>query len=217
MKDKLLKIFELPGKAKLGILIGTMVLVAGSFYLGTYQASLLELEEVSAENVALREAIAKKTHLLANLSTIEERVAMLDLELDKALQELPNQKELDELLAGISDKAKDSGLEIKLFQPRGEQEKGFYAEVPVNLIVNGTYHEVATFFDEIAHLKRVVNLDQITMTNPTLRENGVTVETSVVVTGYRFLENFIKEREQEMLNREKSSAKDSKRKNRRSR
>lgn len=212
MKNKLLKIFGLSGKAKLGILIGTLVIVAGSFYLGTYQASLLELEEVSEENRALREAIAKKTELISNLSKIEERVAMLDIELDKALQELPNQKELDELLAGISDKAKDSGLEIKLFQPKGEQGKGFYAEVPVNLIVNGTYHEVATFFDEIAHLKRVVNLDRITMTNPTLRENGVTIETSVLVTGYRFLEKFIQEREQEKAKREKDSAKGSKRK-----
>lgn len=216
MKDKILKIFELSGKAKLGILVGTLVLVTAGFYLGMYQATIQELEELSVENQTLREAIVTKTKLISNLGKYEERVAMLDVELDKALQELPNQKELDELLAGISDKAKESGLEIKLFQPRGERAMGFYAEVPVNLIVNGTYHEVATFFDEIAHLKRVVNLDRITMINPTLKENGVTIETSVMVTGYRFLEKFIQEREREKAEREKNAAKKGKRRGKKS-
>lgn len=211
MKEKIAKIFELPAPAKIGILVGTLLLVGAGFYFGMYQATQEELNALMQENENLRTNIVTKTKIVSNLKFYEERVALLNKELDKALKELPNKQELDDLLAGISDKAKESGLEIKLFKPKGDKKKGFYAEVPVNLIVNGTYHEVATFFDEVAHLERVVNLSNISMGTPVPKDGAIVLDTSVVVTGYRFLEHFLRQREKEKEQEEKDQNKKKKR------
>ena len=70
----------------------------------------------------------------------------------------------------------------------GERIRDFYAEVPVELKVKGTYHELASFFDEIAHLNRVVNVQDFTMDKPKMSDEGMLLDTTVVVTSFRFLD-----------------------------
>ena len=113
---------------------------------------------------------------------------MLNFELDKALKELPDKKEIDQLLLKVSDRAKDSGLDIKLFKPRPEEKRDFYAAVPVDIEASGSYHQVATFFDEVGHLDRIVNLDNLAISDPIVDKKNVTLKTTVTATAFRFLD-----------------------------
>ena len=103
--------------------------------------------------------------------------------------ELPVRKEILDLFASISNKVKESGLDILIFRPRAENIQEFYAEIPVDIVVRGGFHNVATFFDEVGRLNRLVNIANIELRNPKAKEDQVIMEVSTVATTFRFLDD----------------------------
>lgn len=188
MNEKIVEILEKPIAVRVGILVGTVVLIGAGFWYFILSSAQVELGEVTTEVETLKQQVAEKRSIAANLGKFEEEVQRLDIELNKALQELPDKREIDDLLDRISDKARDAGLEIRLFQPSGEILQDFYAEVPVELEVLGSYHQLATFFDEVAHLSRIVNVNDYAMSKPKISDEGVVVESKAVITSFRFLD-----------------------------
>ena len=200
MNEQLETIFQLPTPVKGAIAAFCCALVIGAYYFMFYES--LSTEVATLTNAiegpkGLRTQIAQKEGIARNLDKYREEVVKLDGELRKALAELPDKKEIPQLLTRVSDKARDAGLEIRLFKPQAEQKKEFYSEVPVQLEVSGTFHQVATFFDEVGHLERIVNLEQIGMVDPVVEENRVRLTTSVVATSFRFLEEAERPKEEE--------------------
>ena len=145
-----------------------------------------------------------------NIATLEKELAKLDKELQTAkknakdlkkfqqkmrdaeeqfkivMKSLPEKEEIPSLLTSISDSGKDSGLEFLLFQPKGEITKDFYAEIPVAMTVKGKFHNIATFFDRVARLSRVVNIRNISM-KPV--QDNLSLTTSCTAVTYKFIEN----------------------------
>jgi len=105
--------------------------------------------------------------------------------LKRAVKKLPEKKEIPSLLSSISQSGRDAGLEFLLFEPRGEQIKEFYAEIPVSIIVTGNYHKTALFFDKVARLHRIVNVDNIKMI---AAKGSGELRTSCTAVTYRFVE-----------------------------
>jgi type IV pilus assembly protein PilO len=191
MEGKLLELLELPAKTKVAILAGILLLLVGGYWYFFYSAvneELSGLQESIEGPKGLRAQIAQREGIAKNLDKFMTEVQKLDVELKKALDELPDKREIYQLLSRVSDKARSTGLEIRLFKPQQEQKKDFYAEVPVEIEVAGTYHQLATFFDEVGRLERIVNLDQISVTEPYVNEGRVSVKTQVVATSFRFLD-----------------------------
>lgn len=188
MKEKLEAVLELPAHLKAGILVGSVALVVALYYFAIYSGVGEELAGLRGNIESMQREINEKKGIVAHLPRYEREVDRLDVELKKALTELPDKKSIEQLLARISDKARDAGLDIKLFQPMPEQLKDFYAEIPVEIKVSGTFHQVATFFDEVGHLSRIVNVNEFSIEEPKVDENQVFVNTSAVATSFRFLE-----------------------------
>lgn len=191
MSDTLNTIVEMPLAKKAGMLGGGIMAVAVLFYLLVY-SSLSEQYSKLDRDVngpqGLKSSIAKEQGVAGNIVKFRAEVARLDIELDKALKELPDKKEVDLLLARISDKATAAGLDISSFKPQGERKREFYAEQPVEISVNGSYHQVASFFDEVGRLERIVNLDRFHVKEPVSSDEGISISTTVMATAFRFLE-----------------------------
>ena len=189
MKEKIDQFFELPFPARLGIMGGVLLVLGLGYYFIICRDTVTAMDESAQAIDAANAEIREKSAIVRNLSRFTEEVKKLDVELGKALRELPDKKEIDSLLAKVSDKARDAGLDIRLFQPRAEQRKDFYAEVPVDIEVVGSYHQVATFFDEVGHLERVVNLDQFRLFEPKVTDDEqMSLRTAVIATSFRFLD-----------------------------
>lgn len=191
MNEQIENVLELPISHKVGILFGTMLLIGAGYWFFFYSTASEEFakidKKVNGQN-GLSYQIAKQEAIAANLDKFESEVDKLDIELNKALAELPDKKAVGILLEKISDKAHDTGLEVRVFKPRGEEKRDFYAEVPVAIEVTGTYHQVATFFDEVGRLERIVNLNQLQISEPEIGDEKVTLKTEVVATAFRFLD-----------------------------
>jgi type IV pilus assembly protein PilO len=181
------RIVELPKLQKIAILATAIMLAAGLYYsflhvpLGDEIAKLADSVEI-ANNEKLT-----KFQKAASLPRLRQDLARLDLELKKAVAQLPDRKEVADLLGSISSKAQSAGLEVLAFRPRAESFQEFYAEVPVDLTVKGNYHEMIDFFDNVGRLDRLINIDNIGFKNPTVNGERVLVETTTVATAYRFL------------------------------
>ena len=188
MKQLLTQILTLPRQQKFGILVGLIIfiLVIGYFYV--YLPGDDKATKLAEEITAVRGDRDKKKALSANLPRLQKELQEWDAKLKAAVAQLPDRKEIPDLLSSLSTKAREAGLEILLFRPRAENFQEFYAEIPVDIVVRGGFFNAVTFFDEVGKLNRLVNIDNIDLKNPKVGGDQVALEISTLTTTYRFLD-----------------------------
>ena len=188
MNELLDNLLERPGKQKIGILIVTIILLAALYYSFLYSPRADEVAKLAdSVEIANNEKMVK-TQKSANLGRLRKDLQQLDAELKRAVAQLPDKREIADLLSNISAKAQQVGLDVLLFRPRAEAFQDFYAEVPVDITVKGNFHNTVSFFDEVGRMNRLVNIDNIGFKNPTVNGDNVVLETTTVATAFRFLD-----------------------------
>jgi type IV pilus assembly protein PilO len=209
MNDLFDRFFELESRQRMMAAGAVVVLLFGAYWYFVYSARRAETLQVMAKISDLREQRESKEKLVANISQLQETVRDLGAQLKEAEAQLPDSKEIPDLLSSISSAGRDSGLEVISFRQRQEQLRDFYAEVPVDVTVRGNYHEVATFFDRVGKLDRIVNVGDIVMQTPKREGDEMIVDTLCSATTFRFLD----EKEREEIAKEKAAnAKENKKK-----
>ena len=188
MNELLDNLLERSGKQKLSILLVTIILIAALYYSFLYSPRADQVAKL-ADSVEIAQNEKRiKTQKSANLVRLRKDLKQLDADLRKAVAQLPDKGEIAELLSGISAKAQQVGLDVVLFRPRPEAFQDFYAEVPVDITVKGSFHNTVSFFDEVGRLNRLVNIDNIGFKNPTVNGDRILLETTSVATAFRFLD-----------------------------
>jgi type IV pilus assembly protein PilO len=196
------RIMDMPVRQRVLLLVGSVFLLFFLYGYLLYLPRNAEITEKEENLVALEKDRDRKAALVANLPQLRQEVADLNAALKKAVAQLPDTKEIPDLLSGISAVARESGLEIQQFRQKVENYQDFYAEVPVEILVKGTYWQVEQFFKKVADLTRIVNVGDIGIKAPTLIENDpVQLQTSCAATTFRFLDE--EEREKIRKEREK--------------
>jgi type IV pilus assembly protein PilO len=195
-------ILRLPRQQKIGFLAGLVVflLVIGYFYV--YLPGDDQVTKLAEEITGVRADRDKKKALSVNLPKLQKELQEWDAKLKAAVAQLPDRKEIPDLLSSLSTKAREAGLEILLFRPRAENFQEFYAEIPVDIVVRGGFFNAVTFFDEVGKLNRLVNIDNIDLKNPKVGGDQVALEISTLATTYRFLD----EAERKKVAEEKAKA-----------
>jgi type IV pilus assembly protein PilO len=97
----------------------------------------------------------------AGLKKFQAQMKEAEARFNMAMKKLPEKEEIPSLLTSISDAGQAVGLDFLLFQPKAEKKKEFYAEIPVAMNLQGDYHNLAVFFDQVARLNRIVNIENI--------------------------------------------------------
>ena len=202
MNQLLTQILRLPRQQKIGVLAGLIIflLVIGYFYI--YLPGDDRVSKLAEEITGIRNDRDKKKTLSANVPKLKKELQEWDAKLKGAVAQLPDRKEIPDLLSSLSIKAREAGLEILLFRPRAENFQEFYAEIPVDIVVRGGFFNAVTFFDEVGKLNRLVNIDNIDLKNPKVGGDQVALEISTLATTYRFLD----EAERKKVAEEKAKA-----------
>jgi type IV pilus assembly protein PilO len=128
-------------------------------------------------------AVAKKN--ARQLNAFRKQMQDAEEQFRVVMRALPENEEIPTLLTGISKSGKDAGLSFVLFQPKPEVKKDFYAEIPVSIKMTGDYHGVATFFESVAELNRIVNIKDVNMTP---EKEGSELTTTCTAVTYKFIE-----------------------------
>jgi type IV pilus assembly protein PilO len=138
------------------------------------------------QQVAQQQIILKRNQMLAkDLPRKRKEYARLEKQLTIALNMLPKESEIPDLLENVSWAGKDSGLEFKAFKPLGEVSRQFYAEVPVDIDVSGTYNQLLTFLKRVGEMPRIVDVHNLSL-GQSVAGGQLSIQGRVVT--YRFIE-----------------------------
>lgn len=182
------KFLERPASHKVIFWLVSVAFVLYLVWTFLLSARLSEKQDLTDKIESLNTEIVNERRLAKRLDQARGEVKDLDKKLGSALQRLPDKREIPDFLASIEKKAREAGLEVTLFRPAPERLKEFYAEVPANVSVEGTFHQVATFFDEVGRLPRIVNISDISLRSPEFTEDKIRLKAECAVTTFRYLD-----------------------------
>lgn len=175
--------WPLPAKAIAIAMICAVVI--GLVYWFDTQHQIQTLQDARNKEQTLKTVFEGKQSKAANLEAYKAQLDEMRQSFGAMLRQLPNKSEVADLLVDISQTGLASGLEFELFKPEPEITKDFYAELPVTIRVNGTYHEFGAFISGVAALPRIVTLHNISI-KPSNKRGGLVME--VTAKTYRYLE-----------------------------
>lgn len=181
-------IVKLPKSQKILILAGLLAIIAGLYAYLVYLPASAEIERKKAEMSRLETQVRELRTVAANIKRFQEESAKLREELELAMAQLPTSKEIPSLLANVSNLGKEAGLDFLLFRPTPEVNREFYAEIPVEIKVKGTYNEVAIFFDKVSKLPRIVNISGVSMEGAKEVLGRWEITTACTATTFKFIE-----------------------------
>jgi len=176
-------LWPMPFQMALSVIVLAAVFFAGwHFHLSKQRTELASL--VSTE-VELKEAFERKQRRAANLNALKQQLQEMKQSFGDMLRQLPNKTEIAGLIVDVSQTGLAAGLEFELFQPQQEQPAEFYAQLPINIRVTGSYHQFGEFVSGIAQLPRIVTTHDITIE----RNNSGRLTMSAVARTYRAIED----------------------------
>jgi type IV pilus assembly protein PilO len=170
------------------LILGLLALLLAGIGYYLHAGNADHIEALTTEIGDMKQSLEKAQAVAVQRDGLRAQLAALDGALKVAMRLLPETREIPELLTQISQLGLNAGLEFRLFKPEPETRADFYAEVPVSLAILGKFHDVATFFDHLAKLSRIVNVTDIKIAVPKANETDPTLSTSCLLTTFRFLE-----------------------------
>jgi type IV pilus assembly protein PilO len=142
----------------LAIVIGIPV---GGFF-GINQGQLEELEQGQMKETKLKDEYVSKKKQSINLDLHRQQLREIDTQFGALLKQLPNKSQMDALLVDINQAGLGRGLQFELFKPAAQEtRRDFYAELPIQVKVTGTYHDMGAFASDVGQLSRIVTLNDV--------------------------------------------------------
>ena len=170
-------------KAIVCVLVFVVLLLLGyQFHLKDLQSGL---ERVESQEVTLRKEYQDKSFRAANLEAYKEQLAEIEERFSGLLKQLPKDSEVPGLLEDITQMGLNSGLEFESITLQPEVAQQFYVELPINIVVRGSYHDLATFVSSVAGLPRIVTLNDFVI-EPISADNPDLLTMNIVAKTYRY-------------------------------
>ena len=182
------KVSLLDMKQKMLIAAAACILPCVAFFFLAYSPKNSEITALETQKTGLEGEIKKVEKIASDLDKHKAEMAEVQRQFAEASLLLPDEKEIPSLLATISGQATSSGLEILSFKPLTEKPQQFYAEIPVDIGVQGPYHNVGIFLDRISKLPRVVSVNNIKMDSPKQTGGEMILTSTFQLVTYRFLD-----------------------------
>lgn len=170
-------------KIALIVIVSAAAGVAG-FFLDT-QSQIEKLERSERQELTLKQEFETKQAKAVNLDAYKQQLTEIEESFGAMLRQLPSKTEVEGLLVDISQTGLASGIEFELFQPQGERFIEFYAELPIKMKMNGSYHEFGNFVSGVAALPRIVTLHDISITEDNKSKR---LQMEVTAKTYRYLD-----------------------------
>lgn len=146
-----------------------------------------DLKNARNKEIELKRTFEEKQEKAVNLGAYKKQMEDMQKIFGEMLRQLPSKTEVAALLVDISQAGLSSGLEFELFKPQSEIPIEFYAELPIQIRVNGTYHKFGDFVSAVASLPRIVTIHNFSISKPTDKsKQGLVMEATAKT--YRYLD-----------------------------
>ena len=161
------------------------IMLAGWWFVWVDQLDMLEKKQQT--ELKLRDEFVAKKKEAVNLDLYVQQLNEIDRSFGALLKQLPNKSEVESLLVEINQAGMGRGLQFDLFKPGVEQVKDFYAELPINVRLTGSYHDFGAFAGDIGKLSRIVTLNNVSIVaNPQAKDGSLVMDA--VTKTFRYLD-----------------------------
>lgn len=172
------------GAILLVVVVVPMYFMSAS-YPFTWAARKGQITELDARHQQLARDLEKARLLVANLERVEQEYAILREQWEVAQTLLPEQNEMPNLLRKVTAAGQQSGVEFELFRPTATVNQGFYQDNPIEVRVQGGYHQTAIFLSRLANLNRIVNVSGLKLQGIADQDKTpYTLKTDMILTAY---------------------------------
>ena len=188
-----------PALPKLGILVLAFIGSIAASYFFDWQGQLEAIDASVKKEQTLRTTFLDKKKQAIDLEAYRKQLADIEKSFGTLLKQLPSRSEMEALLTDINQAGLGRGLQFELFKPATtETLSEFYAELPINIRVTGSYHDMGAFASDISKLSRIVLLNDVTLA---LNNKEAGLSMDAVAKTYRYLD-------EEEISKQKKAAKD---------
>ncbi len=195
MEKLIERIVKAPLGARIGVVAGIIaaITVLNYFVLGMhFGLSISDIEDgirrTKQQQATLDKEYIEKTSIANNLNQFRREKELLEQQLNEALAELPEDKKIEDLLQLFQDRAIKAGLKIGSIEPKPPATERFYAKIPIPMTVTGNYHEIATFFDSLGRMRRIVNVSEVVLDSPKDVNGKMILNGKFLVTAFMFVD-----------------------------
>lgn len=165
--------------------LALIVAIVVGLWFAWLSTSAEELEAEQAKEVALREDYKKKLAQAVNLDALKKQREQVQQYVTQLEKQLPSKAEMDALLSDINQAGLGRSLHFELFRPGSVSVKEYYAELPIAVKVTGRFHDIGSFASDIAHLSRIVTLNNLNIVPG--RDSALSLEATAKT--FRYLDN----------------------------
>lgn len=180
------------GKMSLGAQVGVFaflgLLLYGVFWWFLYSPMQQEIQNKQTTRRNLQAEVDNAKTTAARLPEFRREVERKEATLQALSRILPSQKEVDDLLRKVQQLAAESSLDVLRFKPEATKPQNFYAEWPISLDLDGSYHNLAYFFDRLSRLSRIVNVSNLEVNAKTQPNISSTIRATCTATTFVFIE-----------------------------
>ena len=178
---------NVPLKQRIAIAILLLILVALGYWRFFLKGAWEERSQARVELLRLKAEAEQTRRVAAQRTLLEQEVKLLEARLNRAVLQLPEEKEIPALLTRVARLGRETDLLVTLFKPGNPVAKEFYTEVPVQVKVIGTYHNLGTLFERLGKMERIVNVADLTI-GPTGKDKkaGATIQAEFGLVTYTY-------------------------------
>jgi type IV pilus assembly protein PilO len=164
--------------------LGVALLIVAVLWFAWLSSYLENLRNAEAQEEKLKGDYRVKLTQAINLEELRKQKELVTQYVRQLEKQLPSKAEMDALLSDINQSGSGRGLNFELFKPGNFEPKNYYAELPINIKVNGAYHDLASFASDLANLSRIVTLNNLNVQNG--KDGKLVLET--VAKTFRYLD-----------------------------
>ena len=176
-----------PFYKKFLLLVVILAILFGLFYYFFYRPKVQEAADLQRQCRELDQQIALKKRQVRDIEKYRREFKALLRDYELSLRQLLNKEMIDKILMDIAKFERKENLESILFKPENEIKQSFYAVVPMQIKIRGTYHKIGKFFEDIANLPRIVNVKAFKFANPKDEGGVVSLMADCAIETYRYI------------------------------
>jgi type IV pilus assembly protein PilO len=175
----------LPAPAKVFVLFALLAVLSAGYYLGVHMGLEQETAEAQRRHEVLQNDLTQARERQKEYLKLREELATREAQDRQNLRILPDTAEIPAFLDDLNRLAELSGLRVGNVSPRPELSEQFFVRVPVTLNIGGKFHQLAKFFYNISRLERAINMENISLTQPSKDGDDIVLSVSVLATTFR--------------------------------
>jgi type IV pilus assembly protein PilO len=165
-------------------LVGLVAIGAGAYF-GLVSPVQTRIDALVAKRTQVQGEVNQVRAQVAEIERFKREIAELEQRLALLKDRLPSEKETPTLYRAVSAAAEQAGLGVALFQPKAAVPKDVVSEIPITISAQGTYHQLAKFFERVAGLPRVVNVNDFKMTGLGKSKDSMKADLTLATYMYR--------------------------------